>query len=189
MAQRLNIIIGSTRPGRVGPSIANWFEGFAREHGAFEPVLVDVAAFNLPVYDEPHHPRLRQYEKEHTGAWSASVAAADAFVFVTPEYNHFAPPSLINAIDFLLHEWAYKPAGLLSYGGVSGGMRAAQSLKPILTSVKVMPIPEGVAVHNFRQTIDQAGKFSPSETVVGMAKTMLDELHRWAEALKPLRAK
>jgi NAD(P)H-dependent FMN reductase len=189
MAPRLNIIIGSTRPGRVGPSIATWFEAFAREHGSFEPALVDVAAFNLPVYDEPRHPRLQQYEKEHTQGWSASVAAADAFVFVTPEYNHFAPPSLINAIDFVLHEWAYKPAGLLSYGGVSGGMRAAQSLKPILTSVKVVPIPEGVAVHNFRQAIDETGTFTPSETVVGMARTMLDELHRWAGALKPLRAK
>jgi NAD(P)H-dependent FMN reductase len=188
MAPRLNIIIGSTRPGRVGPTIAKWFEDFAREHGGFEPVLVDLDQFRLPVYDEPNHPRTRKYEKEHTAAWSDSVAAADAFVFVTPEYNFFAPPSLINAIDFVYHEWGYKPAGILSYGGVSGGLRAAQVLRHMLTSVKVMPIPEGVMVH-VRQSIDETGKFTPNDMVQGTARTMLDELLRWAGALKPLRAK
>src|SRR3954470_7890398 len=78
MAPRLNIIIGSTRPGRFGPSVANWFDGFAREYGAFEPALVDLADLDLPVYDEPNHPRLRQYAHEHTRRWSASVEAADA---------------------------------------------------------------------------------------------------------------
>src|SRR5262245_62080206 len=74
MAPRLNVIIGSTRPGRVGPVVAKWFEGFARQHAGFEPVLVDLDEFRLPVYDEPKHPRTREYQKEHTGAWSASVA-------------------------------------------------------------------------------------------------------------------
>ena len=82
--------------------MANWFDGFAREHGAFEPVLVDLADFTLPVYDEPNHPRLRQYAHEHTKRWSASVDAADAYVFVTPEYNYFAPPALVNAMDYVL---------------------------------------------------------------------------------------
>ena len=189
MAPRLNIVIGSTRPGRVGPVVAEWFEGFAREHGGFEPVLVDLAAFNLPVYDEPQHPRLRQYERPHTTDWSRSVDAADAFVFVTPEYNYFAPPALINAIDLVLHEWACKPAGIVSYGGASGGMRSAQMLKLLLTSVKVMPLPESVAVHNVRGAIDASGRVAPTELMTGSAKTMLDELHRWTEALKPLRAK
>jgi NAD(P)H-dependent FMN reductase len=188
MASRLNIIIGSTRPGRVGPVVAEWFAAFAREHGKFEPDLIDLAAFNLPVYDEPQHPRLRQYEKPHTGEWSKSVDAADAFVFVTPEYNFFAPPALINAIDLVFHEWACKPAGIVSYGGASGGMRSAQMLKLLLTSVKVMPLPEGVAVHNVRGALDASGKVAPTELMTGSAKTMLDELHRWAEALKPLRA-
>ena len=146
MAPRLNIIIGSTRPGRLGPGIAGWFETCARGHGGFEPVLVDLADFNLPVYDEPNHPRLRQYVHDHTKAWSASVEAADAFVFVTPEYNYFAPPALVNALDYVLHEWGYKPAGIVSYGGASGGMRSAQMLKLLLTSVRVMPIPDSVNV-------------------------------------------
>jgi NAD(P)H-dependent FMN reductase len=188
MSPRLNIIISSTRPGRVGPVIADWCERFAREHGKFEPVLVDLAEFRLPVYDEPNHPRLRQYTNSHTQAWSQSVDAADAYVFVTPEYNYFAPPALINAIDFVYHEWGCKPAGILSYGGASGGMRAAQMLKLMLTSVRVMPLPDSVAVHNVRAAIDAAGNFTPNELAIGAAKTMLDELFRWAEALKPLRA-
>ena len=187
MALRLNTIICSTRPGRVGPKVAHWFHDFAAAHGKFDAVLVDLADFELPVFDEPKHPRLQQYEHTHTKRWSESVASADAFVFVTPEYNYFAPPALVNALDYLLHEWAYKPAGLVSYGGISGGLRAAQSEKLILTTLKVMPIPEGVPVHSVHSHIGEDGVFKPTEAVAGSAKAMLDELHRWAEALKPLR--
>lgn len=187
MALRLNIVIGSTRPGRIGPKVAEWFHGFARENSKFDAVLVDLADFELPVYDEPKHPRLQQYEHAHTKRWAESVASADAFVFVTPEYNYFAPPALINAITYLSKEWAYKPAGLLSYGGVSGGLRAAQSEKQLLTSQRIMPIPEGVAVQMVNQYVGEDGVFRPSDLIAAGAKTMLDELHRWAEALKPMR--
>jgi NAD(P)H-dependent FMN reductase len=188
LALRLNIVIGSTRPGRIGPKVAEWFHGFAGESSKFDAALVDLADFELPVYDEPKHPRLQQYEHAHTKRWAESVGAADAFVFVTPEYNYFAPPALINAITYLSKEWAYKPAGLLSYGGVSGGLRAAQSEKQLLTSVRIMPIPEGVAVQMVNQYVGEDGVFRPSDLIAAGAKTMLDELHRWAEALKPMRA-
>lgn len=186
-ALKLNIIIVSTRPGRIGPHIARWFHTYAIEHGRFDAALVDLADFGLPVFDEPRHPRLRQYEHDHTRAWSASVDAADAFAFVTPEYNFFAPPSLVNAVSFLSREWAHKPAGLLSYGGVSGGLRAAQSEKALLTSMNVMPINEGVAVPMAPRLIDQDGNFQPNELILASARTMLDELHRWAAALKTIR--
>jgi NAD(P)H-dependent FMN reductase len=189
MAPRLNIIISTTRPGRLGPAVANWFEGFARQHSAFETVLVDLADFDLPVYDEPNHPRLKQYVHDHTRRWSASVDAADAYVFVTPEYNYHMPPALLNALDYVLHEWAYKPAGIVSYGGASGGMRSAQMLKLLLTSLKVMPIPDNVNVAAFRQFIGEDGIFRPNELLTGAARTMLDELSRWTEALLPMRAK
>ena len=152
-------------------------------------MLVDLADFNLPVYDEPNHPQLRQYVHDHTKAWSASVEAADAFVFVTPEYNYFAPPALVNALDYVLHEWGYKPAGIVSYGGASGGMRSAQMLKLLLTGVRVMPIPDSVNVTNFRQFVDADGIFSPNDLLAGAAKTMLDELLRWTRALQPMRTK
>ncbi|HET8598477.1 MAG TPA: NAD(P)H-dependent oxidoreductase, partial [Castellaniella sp.] len=124
MALKLQVIICSTRPGRVGPAVARWFHGFARNHGQFDVELVDLADFALPLYDEPVHPRMQQYEHDHTKRWSASVAAADAYIFVTPEYNYSAPPTLVNALDFVYKEWNYKPCGFVSYGGVSGGLRA-----------------------------------------------------------------
>ncbi|MBL6853378.1 MAG: NAD(P)H-dependent oxidoreductase, partial [Alphaproteobacteria bacterium] len=99
MALRLHTIIGSTRPGRAGPAIAQWFHEHAQKHGKFDARIVDLQDFSLPLYDEPHHPMRRQYEKDHTKKWSESVNAADAFVFVTPEYNFTTPPSLVNAID------------------------------------------------------------------------------------------
>lgn len=187
MKHRLAIVVGSTRPGRVGPIFAEWLEGVAREHGKFEPVIADLAQFELPLLDEPHHPRLGKYEKAHTKAWSQAVDAADAFVFVTPEYNYFAAPAIVNAVDYLAREWNHKPAGFLSYGGVSGGLRSVQSLKPLLTTVKVMPIPEAIALPTYAALLADKGNFSPPEQVSGSARTMLDELFRWSEALKPMR--
>lgn len=185
---QLQIFIVSTRSGRQGDLVNSWFQAQAREHGAFEIEVVDLAEVRLPLYDEPRHPRLRQYEHAHTKAWSESVARADAYVFVTPEYNHVAPPSLTNALDFLVHEWAYKPAGFVSYGGVSAGLRAVQAAKPMLTALRMMPIPEAVSIPFFAQHIDrEAGTFDPGEVQVQAARAMLDELHRWATALKPLR--
>lgn len=187
MKHRLSIIVGSTRPGRKGPIFARWLEAVAAEHGGFEPVLADLAAFDLPLLDEPNHPRLGKYENEHTKAWSRAVDASDAFVFVTPEYNYFAAPAIVNAVDYLAREWQYKPAAFLSYGGASGGLRAVQATKPLLTTVKVMPIPEAVALPFFANMIDAEGGFKPDEPVRAAATQMLDELHRWSVALKPLR--
>ncbi len=96
---QLMIVIASTRPGRGGWPVAQWFIQRAADHGAFEVEVVDLVEFRLPLLDEPNHPRLRQYTNPHTHEWSAKVDGADAFVFVTPEYNHGYPASLKNAID------------------------------------------------------------------------------------------
>ena len=120
-------------PESPGPAVAEWFLHRARLHGKFTVDSIDLATVNLPMFDEPRHPRLGQYEHEHTKRWSATVARADAFVFVTPEYNYGAPPSIVNAIDYLNREWAYKPVGFVSYGGVSGGTRSVQMIKQIVT--------------------------------------------------------
>jgi len=181
-------VVCSTRPGRVGPAIANWFHGFAQKHGKFEARLVDLADVNLPLLDEPHHPRLRQYTKEHTKRWSATVDAADAFVFVTPEYNFSTPPALVNALDFVFHEWAYKPAAFVCYGGASGGLRSVQMTKLIVTTLKMMPMQETVALPFFSKHIED-GVFKGDEAHDKAATAMLDETLRWADALKVLRAK
>lgn len=187
MSLKLHTIICSTRPGRAGPIIAKWFHDLAAAHGKFDAQLIDLAEFNLPVYDEPLHPRLQKYEHAHTKAWSESVKAADAYVFVTPEYNYGPPPSLVNAFDFLSKEWNYKPAGFVSYGGVSGGLRSVQMSKLIVTALKMMPISEGVPIPNYPSHIDEAKNFKPNDLIVASVAPMLDELYRWAEALKPMR--
>lgn len=186
MALRLHTVITSTRPGRQGPVIAQWFHEHAKAHGQFDAHLVDLAEFNLPLIDEPHHPMRRQYEKEHTKKWSASVNAADAFVFVIPEYNYTPPPSFSNAIDFLFWEWNYKPVAFVSYGGVTAGMRSSQAARLHTTSVKMMPIPEAVGIPNFFTQIKD-GKFIGNELNQQGVTATLNELHKWAEALAPLR--
>ena len=185
----LQVITASTRPSRLGPAVASWFEAAARAHGAFTIELVDLAEVALPLLDEPNHPRLRQYTREHTRAWSRTVSRADAFVIVTPEYNYGAPPALVNALDYLTHEWGYAPVGFVSYGGVSGGTRAVQMIKQIVTTLRMMPIPEAVAVPFFAQHIDDAtGAFDPGDVQAKAAGAMLDELGRWTTALGQLRA-
>jgi NAD(P)H-dependent FMN reductase len=187
MALQLHIIICSTRPGRVGPSIAQWFHDFAVQHGKFDMRLVDLAEFNLPVYDEPEHPVKQNYRHEHTKKWAASVAAADAYVFVTPEYNFGPPPALLNALNYVYKEWNYKPAAFVSYGGVSGGMRAVQVEKITLTTLKIMPMVEGVAVQGVSKHLGQDKQFIPEEHHISSAGALLDELYKWAGALKTLR--
>jgi NAD(P)H-dependent FMN reductase len=187
MAIKLHTIIASTRPGRIGPAVATWFNDVARRHGAFDASLVDLADFRLPVFDEPEHPMKQAYRHEHTRKWAASVNAADAFVFVTPEYNYTMPPSLLNALSYLSKEWNYKPAGFVSYGGVSGGLRSAQTARQLVTTMKMMPIPEGVALPTVFAQLGEKGAFSPNDLNAAGAKAMLDEIAKWAGALKPLR--
>jgi NAD(P)H-dependent FMN reductase len=186
MAQ-LQVVTVSTRPTRKGPAVAQWFAALAQGHGAFEVVPVDLAAVALPLYDEPEHPRFRRYEHDHTKRWSALVDRADAFAFVTPEYNHSAPPSLTNALDYLFHEWAYKPVAFVSYGGVAGGTRSVQAARVTVTALRMMPIPEGVHVPFFTKSIGDDGVFSPDVGLSASVKPVLDELARWEAALRPLR--
>jgi len=183
---KLSVIIGSTRPGRVGLPVGQWFFELAKGHGKFEVALVDLKELNLPLLDEPNHPRLADYVHEHTKAWSATVKASDAFVFVTPEYNYSVAPALLNAIDYLFHEWAYKAAGFVSYGGISGGMRSVHALKQPLGTLKVVGIPEAVTITFFAQLME-GGIFKGSEALQKAGGTMLDELLRWTEALAVLR--
>lgn len=184
----LQVIVSSTRPGRVGIHVAEWFIARAREHGGFEVDVADLAEIDLPMFDEPHHPRLGKYEHAHTKAWSEKVARADAFVFVTPEYNTGPTPALINAISYLSKEWAYKPAAFVSYGGISGGLRAVQVTKPILGILRCVPIVEAVTIPFVAKQIDEQTKaFTPNEVQAKAAGALLDELGRWAEALLTLR--
>ncbi len=184
----LMIIIASTRPGRVGLPVARWFEGRAREHAGFDIVIADLAEWNLPFLDEPNHPRLHQYTKPHTFRWSEAVDAADAFVFVMPEYNYGINAPLKNAIDYLHQEWEYKPVGFVTYGGIAAGTRALQMTKQIVMAVKMVPLDEAVNIPFVRTTIAEDGSFTPSEPSEQAAGVMLDELVRVESALRGLRS-
>lgn len=187
MTLKLNIIIGSTRPGRVGPTVAKWVADAASAHGAFEVELVDLADFKLPLLDEAAHPMMQQYQHAHTKRWSASVGAADAYIFVTPEYDYYPPASLINAIQTLSKEWNYKAAGVVSYAYISGGLRASQELRTLLSNVNVHALPQSVPVPMFPQFINEEGTFTPNEALTGGLDGLLGELQKWSGALQTLR--
>jgi NAD(P)H-dependent FMN reductase len=184
----LQIIVASTRPGRVGLPVAEWFHGRARAGGQFEIDLVDLAKLRLPFVDEPHHPRHRRYQNQHTRDWSARVEQASAFAFVTPEYNHGFSAPLKNALDFLHDEWAYKPVGFVSYGGVAAGTRAVQMLKQVVISVRMVPVPDSVPIPSVGKLIDGDGRLRVTEAMEQAAKGMLAELARLEAALSPLRS-
>ena len=181
----LAIVIGSTRPGRVGPKFAGWFRERAVAHGGFDVELIDLVEVNLPLLDEPKHPRLHQYVHGHTMEWSRIVERVDAFVLVTPEYNFGYNAALKNAIDYLSQEWADKAVGFVSYGGVAGGTRAVQQLKQVLTALKMIPVVESVNIPFFSQFIDEAGQVRANDVMTRAADAMLDELLRITGLLRP----
>ncbi|MCY0880140.1 MAG: NAD(P)H-dependent oxidoreductase [Firmicutes bacterium] len=182
----LLIVVGSTRPGRVGLPIAQWVESRARAHGKFAVHVADLAEIPLPLFNEPYHPKLGRYVHEHTKAWSAMVDPADAFIFVSPEYNYGFSAALKNAIDYLHREWQFKPVGFVSYGGVAAGTRAVQMLKQVVTTLKMVPLYDAVAIPWVDQLVVD-GVFTPTPALEEAAQRMLDELHRWAVGLKHMR--
>ncbi|UBU13677.1 NADPH-dependent FMN reductase [Nonomuraea gerenzanensis] len=183
----LQIIVASTRPGRAGRSVADWVRDKAVASGLFEVELVDLAEVRLPFLDEPHHPRLKQYVNAHTKEWSATVDRADAYVFVTPEYNHSFPGVLKNALDYLHHEWQHKPAAFVSYGGVSGGTRAVAALRHVVSTLKMVPVMEGVIIPFVPQFRDEDGALRPNEVMEAGADAMLAELARYSGVLGAMR--
>lgn len=184
----LMVIIASTRPTRVGMAVGRWFVDRATEHPAFDVDLVDLAELDLPFMDEPEHPRLARYVHDHTKRWSARVKAADAFAFVTPEYNHGYNAPLKNAIDFLHHEWEYKPVGFVSYGGVAAGTRAVQQLKPVVAVLRMTPLSDAVYIPFVHQHLNQDRQFQASDELETAATALLGALERYEAVLRPLRA-
>lgn len=182
----LLIVIASTRPGRVGLPVGEWFAGRARDHGAFDVEVTDLAELALPLFDEPRHPRLRDYAHAHTHEWSEIVDRADAVVFVTPEYNHGYPATLKNAIDYLHQEWQHKPVGFVSYGGVAAGTRAVQQLKQVVTAVRMLPVTDAVNIPFVAQVV-RDGEVLANDVMTTAADAMLDELAEAERTLRPRR--
>jgi NAD(P)H-dependent FMN reductase len=184
---KLQVIIASTRPGRVGKPVGTWFYNLAKDHEAFDVELIDLAEVNLPFLDEPSHPRLQQYTHRHTKDWSARINSGDAYVIVTSEYNFGYPASIKNALDFLYTEWNNKPVAFVSYGGVSGGMRSVQQLKQIVQALQMVAIVEATPIPFVSQYLNDEGEFAPNETIEKSARSLLDPLATWAAHLKQFR--
>ncbi len=184
----LQIIVASTRPGRVGLSVARWFQRVAEAADTFDVELVDLAEVNLPLFNEPNHPIAQDYLHPHTIAWAETIARADAFAIVHPEYNHSYNAAIKNALDYLHVEWNYKPVGFVSYGGVASGARAQAALKPVVTALRMTPTVEAVLVPFVAQFVDDEGRFVPNEQLELGAAGLLAELAKLESALRPLRA-
>jgi NAD(P)H-dependent FMN reductase len=181
---KVAIIIGSTRPGRKGEAVGQWVYRIARQRkdAAFE--LVDLKEFNLPLLDEPVPPLMHQYTQPHTKVWAAKIDSFDAFVFITPEYNHATCGALKNAIDFLYREWNNKAAGFVGYGS-AGGTRAVENLRLIMGEVQVADVRDQVALSLYTDFMGEVLKPDPRHKK--SLHALLDQVIAWGQALKPLR--
>lgn len=183
----LAVIIGSTRPGRAGLPVARWIAEYAAKTGDFDVEIVDLAEIDLPMLDEPNHPSARRYTQAHTKDLSAIISRTDAFALVLPEYNHGYSAPVKNVLDFLVHEWAHKPIGLVSYGGVSGGVRAVHALTPVLVALKLIPVHDGVIIPFVQTFIEGSGddrRFVANDILETSADAMLAAISAWFPAVR-----
>lgn len=185
----LAVIVASTRPGRNGIKVGEWFRSLALKDGRFDIDFIDLAEVDLPFFDEPKHPRMQQYVHQHTKDWSARIDAADAVVFVTPEYNFGMPATLKNALDFLHKEWAHKAAGIVSYGGVSAGLRSAEMTRRVLAALSMFPVNAAVSIPFVMNLLDDDGELHANEAMEDGATAMLDELLRVDSTMRQLRSR
>ncbi len=182
---KIAIILGSTRPGRNVEAVADWVLNLARQRGDAEFELVDIADFNLPLYDEPVPPSVGQYTKPHTRAWSAKIAAFDGYVFITPEYNHGPTAALKNAVDYLYREWNNKAVGFVGYGA-TGGQRAVEQLRVIVAELQMASVRAQVGLSLYTD-FENFSVFKPAPNQAAAVAAMLDQLIVWSGAFHGVR--
>ncbi len=182
---KVGIVIGSTRPGRNAEQVAHWVFENAKKRGDAHYELVDLKDFNLPLLDEPVPPSMGKYSKPHTKAWAEKVASLDAFVFVSPEYNHGMSGALKNAIDFVYAEWNNKAAGFVSFGS-AGGARAVEQLRGVMGEVQVADVRQQV-LFSLYNDFENFSVLKPNAMHETTLATLLDQLVAWGGAMKKLR--
>lgn len=175
---RVALVVGSVRAERFGPTVATWVRERIEAHGGIDLDVIDLADFTLPVTQDGSGDTERFRER---------VAAADAFVVVTPEYNHGYPGYLKIAIDSALAEWEAKTVGFVSYGGLAGGARSVEQLRPVFAELQVVPIREAVLFPGVWERFDNEGRLLDPERHEGSAKSMLDQLLWWGHTLRAAR--
>lgn len=186
----LKVIIGSTREGRFGDKAAAWLAGEIRKHKEIEVEMLDLRDYNMPFYNEPVSPAYKQkpFKNEAVASFTKKIAEGDAFVIVTPEYNHGTSGVLKNALDWVYAEWNNKPVAFVSYGGV-GGARAVEQLRLNAIELKMAPIQKAIHILQHWTLLDEQGrpKEGAFEPFAKGAEAMLAELIWWANALKNAR--
>jgi NAD(P)H-dependent FMN reductase len=182
---KVAIVIGSTRPGRKGEAVARWVYEIAAKRSDAEFELVDIRDYNLPLLDEPVPPTMGQYSQAHTKVWAAKVDSFDAFVVVTPEYNHGTSGALKNAIDFLYKEWNNKVAGFVSYGS-AGGTRAVEQLRLVMAELQIATVRAQVMLSLYTD-FEKFSTFKPAPHQEAAVNTMLNQVIAWGGAMKTLR--
>src|SRR6476661_1365314 len=183
---RIGIILGSTRPNRIGEQVATWVLEHAAGRDDAEFELVDLREHPLPHLDEPMPPSLGQYQNEHTRRWAAKIASFDGFVIVTPEYNHGPSGVLKNALDFLYAEWNNKAVGFVSYGN-AGGARAVEQLRMAAAELQMADVRQQVALSLFTD-FENYSIFKPGYYNAPNLHVMIDQVIAWSGALAPLRS-
>ncbi|MGW1201346.1 NADPH-dependent FMN reductase [Streptomyces cyaneofuscatus] len=181
---KVAVILGSNREGRFGPVIADWFLGRAARYDGIETELIDVVTARLP--DALSFSPVPE-EAARVAAVSARLAAADAFVVLTPEYNHSFPAPLKNLIDWHRAEWQAKPVAFVSYGGRSGGLRAVEQLRQVFAEMHTVTVRDTVSFHNAGALFDDEGNHRDPADVDAAAKALLDQLAWWGNALRDAR--
>jgi NAD(P)H-dependent FMN reductase len=171
----LQIIIGSTRPGRRGAAVGHWFHDLAVGHDRFDVELIDLAEVGLPLLDEPQPAGRGSYAREHTRQWSRTISAGEAYVFVVPEYNHGYNAATKNALDFLNEEWRGKPVGFVGYGGIAAGARAVQALTPVVISLGMRPVSRAVHIPLINRAVSD-DSLTTDGRLDHSALTLLDDL-------------
>lgn len=171
MSKKIYIIVGSTRPGRVGRTVAEWFAQHASKSQDVTFELVDLADWQLPLLNEPIPAKFASPQHDHSKKWAAKIAEADGFVFVTAEHNHSVPASLKNAIDYIYHEWGGKPVAFVSYGW-HGGKMAVKHLTDITTNLEMKILPQQVNVTFTPDMFDQQNQLAnPEKDLAQYAQT------------------
>ncbi|UGY93017.1 NADPH-dependent FMN reductase [Streptomyces gobiensis] len=185
---RLAVLIGSAHNGRSGPMVGRWFVGQARQRGDLDVDAVDLPAAGLPP-GIPERTPDGGYLCDEVAAYAARMAAADAYVVITPEYNRGYPAPLKHAIDALYTEWRAKPVGFVSHGGQSGGLRAVEQLRQVFAELHTVTVRDSVSFAHVREVFDESGAPRDAVGANGAAKLMLDELTWWAGVLAEGRAR
>lgn len=183
----IQIIVGSTRPSRVGRKISDWFYNQVKDIPGNTYELIDLKEISLPLLDEPKPAGSGEYTAQHTKDWASLIQKGDAYVLVTPEYNHTTSPALLNALDYLFNEWSYKPVTFVGYGGM-GGTRAIHSLVPIVTELRMIPLRDRIHVLDPWTSVSENGEVN-LDYVRGKPERLIEELTKLSDPLKSFRPK